>query len=513
MSGRPYLTLVNNAAVAALNIVGCLILIPRYGLTGAACSTTASITLVNLVKLAQVRALFGINPFRVETARALVAGLRRRRADGAARAARRLAGPVRRCWRPRRCSCRSTASSSGGRPRAPRSGSCCGCAPSRRSRRSDRPARRRRARPRAARGADRPHLDLPAEGRPRPRRGEDRPAASARTPCTCGRAAPGASASSWSSSAPATGSRSPRASTTWSSAAAASAASPRRRDFHQDGIQVLGGARITFRELKISCGRRDERLINSNLFIKQAGKSRLPPRDVVCESCSFGGWAAHTVSVQTSVRSGVTGSKICVARFPQFTLTVGRRRERPARLGQPRPAVRARASSPSSRARGRSSSASGSSCAASSSASCRDRAWWRRRGERGTRQIRARRRHAQQAQRPLPAHPAPADRRGRAAALRLDPRAGLPRARPAARACCGAGARPSWRRCAPAARTAGGRWCSRSGATAAGSACSASSCERRSRARFRPAVHGVRPDRGRPHARLPAAHSDPLRLP
>src|SRR6185369_5196936 len=75
MSGRPYLTLVNNAAVAALNIVLCLILIPRYGLTGAACSTTASLTLVNLVKLAQVRALFGINPFRAETVRAIVAGL------------------------------------------------------------------------------------------------------------------------------------------------------------------------------------------------------------------------------------------------------------------------------------------------------------------------------------------------------------------------------------------------------------------------------------------------------
>src|SRR4029079_7208886 len=75
MSGRPYLTLVNNAAVAALNIVLCLILIPPNALTGAACSTTASLTLVNLVKLAQVRALFGINPFRLETGRALVAGL------------------------------------------------------------------------------------------------------------------------------------------------------------------------------------------------------------------------------------------------------------------------------------------------------------------------------------------------------------------------------------------------------------------------------------------------------
>ncbi|HEY7018685.1 MAG TPA: flippase [Gaiellaceae bacterium] len=74
MSGRPYLTLVNNAAVAGLNIVGCVILIPRHGITGAACSTTAAITLVNLIKLVQVRALFGINPFREETLRALGAG-------------------------------------------------------------------------------------------------------------------------------------------------------------------------------------------------------------------------------------------------------------------------------------------------------------------------------------------------------------------------------------------------------------------------------------------------------
>jgi O-antigen/teichoic acid export membrane protein len=75
MSGRPYLTLVNNAAVAGLNIVACLILIPRYGLTGAACATTASIILVNLIKLVQVRMLFGINPFREGTLLALGAGL------------------------------------------------------------------------------------------------------------------------------------------------------------------------------------------------------------------------------------------------------------------------------------------------------------------------------------------------------------------------------------------------------------------------------------------------------
>jgi O-antigen/teichoic acid export membrane protein len=75
MSGRPYLTLLNNAAVSVLNIAMCLILIPRYGITGAACSTAVAITLVNLIKLVQVRVLFGINPFRDGTMRTLGAGL------------------------------------------------------------------------------------------------------------------------------------------------------------------------------------------------------------------------------------------------------------------------------------------------------------------------------------------------------------------------------------------------------------------------------------------------------
>ena len=73
MSGRPYITMSNNAAVAALNIVGCVILIPRYGITGAACSTTVSVTLVNLIKLVQVRRLFHVNPFRMQAVKALAA--------------------------------------------------------------------------------------------------------------------------------------------------------------------------------------------------------------------------------------------------------------------------------------------------------------------------------------------------------------------------------------------------------------------------------------------------------
>ena len=57
----------------------------------------------------------------------------------------------------------------------------------------------------------------------------------------------------------------------------------------------MGGARITFRNLTVSCGRAGESLINSNLFIKESGRSTTPPTDVVCVDCTFGGGAAHTV--------------------------------------------------------------------------------------------------------------------------------------------------------------------------------------------------------------------------
>ena len=226
-------------------------------------------------------------------------------------------------------------------------------------------------------------------------------------------------------------------------------------DFHQDGIQVLGGARITFRELTVSCGRRDDRLINSNLFIKQAGKSQLPPRDVVCENCSFGGWAAHTVSVQASVRSGVTGSKICVARFPQFTLDRRRRRERPARLGEPRPAVQPgqahRRAGPRTVEFGEGLQLHGLFLGQLPGA----RVVAQVRAPRDA-EVRARGRHAQQAQRPLPAHRAPADRRDRAAALGLDPRAGACTSTSGRAWCCDAkGAVARGRRCAPGRSYAG----------------------------------------------------------
>ena len=139
----------------------------------------------------------------------------RRRADRAARPARRLARAGRAGAGDdgaARAALRGPLLVVGGRRRGARAPAPAPAG--RRSPPSDRPARRRRPRPRAAHRSDRPHVDVPAEGRPRPGRGEDRAAARARTRSICGRAAPGGSASSWSSSAPATGSRSPRACTT-----------------------------------------------------------------------------------------------------------------------------------------------------------------------------------------------------------------------------------------------------------------------------------------------------------
>jgi hypothetical protein len=92
---------------------------------------------------------------------------------------------------------------------------------------------------------------------------------------------------------------------------------------HQDGIQVLGGERITFKNMNVDCGRPAESLINSNMFINMAGRASTPPTDVVCNGCTFGGGAAHTVSVQNSIRSGVENSTICRAKYPNLTLTIG----------------------------------------------------------------------------------------------------------------------------------------------------------------------------------------------
>jgi O-antigen/teichoic acid export membrane protein len=64
MSGRPYITMLNNMSVTLLNIGLGFALIPRFGMTGAAISASVSLAVLNLINVVEVRVIFGIYPFR-----------------------------------------------------------------------------------------------------------------------------------------------------------------------------------------------------------------------------------------------------------------------------------------------------------------------------------------------------------------------------------------------------------------------------------------------------------------
>jgi hypothetical protein len=78
---------------------------------------------------------------------------------------------------------------------------------------------------------------------------------------------------------------------------------------HQDGIQVMGGSRLTFRELRIDC------LGNANLFLSKGGLGASTPTDVVCEDCVLGPHSSQTLFYADSVRSGARSTTICTGRF------------------------------------------------------------------------------------------------------------------------------------------------------------------------------------------------------
>jgi O-antigen/teichoic acid export membrane protein len=73
MSGRVLLNLVNNTGILILNVVLNLLLIPPYGMVGAAVAWSVSLVLVNVIRLLQVRGLMGMTPFNVVTAKSLAA--------------------------------------------------------------------------------------------------------------------------------------------------------------------------------------------------------------------------------------------------------------------------------------------------------------------------------------------------------------------------------------------------------------------------------------------------------
>lgn len=70
---------------------------------------------------------------------------------------------------------------------------------------------------------------------------------------------------------------------------------------HQDGIQVMGGLRLTFKNLDIDCP-----WSNANFFISGSGID-----GAVCDGCNLRGGASHTALVQSSNNSGLRNTIIC----------------------------------------------------------------------------------------------------------------------------------------------------------------------------------------------------------
>lgn len=74
MTGRQKLNLVNSISLAGSNVALNLILIPRYGMNGAALATTLSLAATNILRVIEVKILYGFTPFRYDLVKPIAAG-------------------------------------------------------------------------------------------------------------------------------------------------------------------------------------------------------------------------------------------------------------------------------------------------------------------------------------------------------------------------------------------------------------------------------------------------------
>ncbi|MBI5191625.1 MAG: flippase [Nitrospirae bacterium] len=74
MTGRQKLEFYNSLAMFAVNLVLNLLLVPRYGVIGAAAATGVSIALVNLVRLAEVYYIYRMHPYDIWYAKLALCG-------------------------------------------------------------------------------------------------------------------------------------------------------------------------------------------------------------------------------------------------------------------------------------------------------------------------------------------------------------------------------------------------------------------------------------------------------
>ncbi|MBI4553753.1 MAG: oligosaccharide flippase family protein [Candidatus Latescibacteria bacterium] len=74
MAGHPYLNLLNTGLVLVLNGLLGFLLIPRYGIVGAAVGTLLSFTAMTILRLIEVSTLLHISPFRRQLVKPIMAG-------------------------------------------------------------------------------------------------------------------------------------------------------------------------------------------------------------------------------------------------------------------------------------------------------------------------------------------------------------------------------------------------------------------------------------------------------
>ncbi len=75
MSGRTRISMVNAGGALALNVALNAALIPRHGILGSAVALSASMAVVNLVRLAEVKWLLKMHPYRWDSLKPLAAGV------------------------------------------------------------------------------------------------------------------------------------------------------------------------------------------------------------------------------------------------------------------------------------------------------------------------------------------------------------------------------------------------------------------------------------------------------
>ncbi len=82
---------------------------------------------------------------------------------------------------------------------------------------------------------------------------------------------------------------------------------------HQDGIQAMGGQRVTFKNLDDQC----ESANNAAFFVSKGINNPTPPSDIVCDTCLLKG-GVITVRIYNSVRSGIRNSRVVSGKFRPY---------------------------------------------------------------------------------------------------------------------------------------------------------------------------------------------------